>query len=114
MHEYVKIYEFAASLGAFEGYVYGKQSVDELDLKALDNWSGNIVSAYHHLSLAIRDELQAHCDQTAGRAIRSIEPVLGIHHTITQRLYAVITPNLPLPESADAFNKRKWFTHESS
>jgi hypothetical protein len=113
MHEYEKIYEFAASLGSFEGYVYGKRSVRELALDALENWSGNIVEAYGHLPEAVKSQIQDHCDQTAGRAIRSLEPVLGTDHPIIQRLYAVVTPGSALPESADAFHKKKWFNRES-
>ncbi len=92
MDEYEKIYEFAASLGSFEGYVYGKRSVRELDLDALDNWSGNIVEAYGHLPDAVKSQIQDRCDQTAGRAIRSLEPVLGADHPITKRLYAIVGP----------------------
>jgi hypothetical protein len=113
MHEYVKIYEFAASLGSFEGYVYGKRSVAELDMDALENWSGNIIAAYGHLPDAVKSQFQDHCNQTTGRAIRSIEPVLGAAHPITKRLYAIMTQDTPLPDSADAFNKKKWFTHDA-
>ena len=113
MHEYEIIYEFAASLGSFEGYVYGKRSVRELDLDALENWSGNIVKAYGHLPDAVKSHIRDRCDQTAGRAIRSLEPVLGTDHPIIKRLYAIVTPGSALPESADAFQKNKWFTRES-
>jgi hypothetical protein len=113
MDENEKIYEFAASLGSFEGYVYGKRSAQELDLDALDNWSGNILEAYEHLPDAVKSQIQDRCDQTAGRAIRSLEPVLGTDHPITQRLFALVTSETALPESADAFNKEKWFTRES-
>jgi hypothetical protein len=27
MHEHIQIYEFAASLGSFKGYVYGEKTV---------------------------------------------------------------------------------------
>lgn len=113
MHEYDKIYEFAASLGSFEGYVYGKRDARELDLDALENWSCNIGEAYGHLPDAVRSQIQDYCDQTAGRAIRSLEPVLGADHPITKRLYAMVTPGSALPESADSFNKNKWFARES-
>jgi hypothetical protein len=112
MHEYEKIYEFAASLGSFEGYVYGKRDVRELDLDALENWSGNIAGAYGHLPDAVKRQIQDRCDQTAGRAIRSLEPVIGADHPITRRLYTIMNPARPLPESADAFDKNKWFTRE--
>jgi hypothetical protein len=112
MNEYEKIYEFAASLGSFEGYVYGKRSVRELNLDALENWSGNIVEAYGHLPDAVKSQIQDRCDQTAGRAVRSLETVLGADHPITKRLAAMVAPGSTLPESADAFNKNKWFARE--
>lgn len=113
MHAYEKIYEFAASLGSLEGYVYGKRSVLDLDLAALDNWSGNIVEAHRHLPEPVKASLKDPCHQTAGRAIRSLEPVLGGDHPIVRRLWTLIIPGTPLPESADAFHKQKWFTHET-
>ena len=36
MHLYLEIYEFAASAGAFEGYVYRRPKA-EIDIKALSN-----------------------------------------------------------------------------
>lgn len=113
MDENTKIYDFAASLGALEGYVYGKRHIQELDLDALENWSTNIVTAYRCFPEEVRLTFQEQCHQTAGRAIRSIEPLLGVDHPITQRLYALITQDRPLPVSADAFSKKKWFVHES-
>ena len=113
MHDFVKVFEFAASLGAFEGYVYGKRHESEFDMAALDNWSGNIATAFQYLPDSIKIVFQAQCDKTAGRAIRSIEPVLGAAHPITQRIYSVISSKGPLPESADDFNKKKWFSDES-
>lgn len=113
MDEKPKIYEFAASLGAFEGYVYGKRQIQDLDLDALENWSTNIVTAYRRFPEKVRLTFQEQCHQTAGRAIRSLEPLLGLNHPITQRLYAMITQDRPLPASADTFTKKKWFDHES-
>jgi hypothetical protein len=113
MEDFLKIFEFAASLGAFEGYVYGKQKAEELNLAALENWSDNIEKAYGHIPPEVRRVFQDPCHQAAGRAIRSLEPVLGKGHPITQRLYNLLAHNEPLPESADAFNKKKWFYHES-
>ena len=45
MHIYQKIYEFAASAGAFEGYVY-RRTKAEIDIKALSNWVDNLLDAY--------------------------------------------------------------------
>ena len=114
MHDYLKIYEFASSLGAFEGYVYGKTRLDEYNMAAMENWSANIIAAYRHLPEGLLGEIQAQCNQTAGRAIRSIEPVLGKDHAITQRIYGLISQETFLPETPDDFNKKKWFADESS
>ena len=46
MHIYAQIYEFAASAGALEGYVYHKK---KLDMAALPNWVDNIVAAYKRM-----------------------------------------------------------------
>lgn len=46
MHLYTQIYEFSASIGALEGYVYNKKNIDEIDMKALDVWTGNQIDAY--------------------------------------------------------------------
>ena len=112
MEDYLIIFEFAASLGAFEGYVYGKQKAQQLNLEALENWSANIEKAYAHLDKEVQRAIQDPCHQTAGRALRSLEPVLGKDHLIIQRLYNLLADKEPLPESADAFNKKKWFNRE--
>jgi hypothetical protein len=112
MDDYLKLYDFAASLGAFEGYVYGKKHIQELNLPALENWSANIEKAYQLLPPEVLSAVQDQSHHTAGRAIRSLEPVLGEDHPITRRIYNLINPAEPLPDSADAFNKKKWFSHD--
>lgn len=104
MHLYTKIYEFAASAGALEGYAYGR---DALDQKALPNWVGNIVRAYGHLPPEARREIQGSVDQTIGRALRSLTPVLGEAHPVVVQLRSLVQG--PIPKSADDFQKRKWF-----
>jgi hypothetical protein len=106
MHIYQKLYEFAASAGSFEGYVYRKQT-DEMDMEALANWTNNLLGAYKQMSDEVREELQASFDQTLGRAIRSLTPNLGEQHEIIAKLNSMVKGNLP--ESADDFNKQKWF-----
>ena len=71
MHIYQKIYEFAASAGAFEGYVY-RRSKHDIDAKALSNWVDNLLKAHDHLPADVIDELQPACNQTLGRAIKSV------------------------------------------
>jgi hypothetical protein len=69
MHIYQKLYEFAASAGSFEGYVYRKQT-DEMDMEALANWTNNLLGAYKQMPVEVREELQAsivHCKDGAQR-----------------------------------------------
>ena len=106
MHIYQQIYEFAASAGAFEGYVYQKP-VSVLDMNALLNWVDNLLTAYNHLALGVRKEFQFSCDQTLGRAIRSVMPLLGEEHDVVVKLKSMVAG--VLPESPDDFKKDKWF-----
>jgi len=104
MHIYLQIYEFAASAGALEGYVYQRPV---LDMAALKNWVGHIVAAYGHLPAEAVGEFQPSLNQTLGRAARSLESVLGADHTLAADLRSLIRG--PLPASPDDFQKRKWF-----
>ncbi len=106
MHIYHQIYEFAASAGAFEGYVY-RRSKRDLDTKALANWVDNLVEAYHHLPADVIGECQSACNQTLGRAINSLIAEFGQEHDIVIKLEEVVKG--PLPDSPDDFNKRKWY-----
>jgi hypothetical protein len=104
MHLYSKIYEFAASAGALEGYVYRK---DKVDMEALTNWVENLVAAYNHLPSEALQEFQPSIDQTIGRAIRSLSSVSGQNHEILRMLKSLVVGSLP--DSADDFQKNKWF-----
>ncbi len=104
MHIYRQIYEFAASAGALEGYVYGKDKLNEL---VLEKWCDNLLGAYGLFTPEVRAEWQPACDGTLGRAIRSLAPVLGEKHELIEKLQSMISG--PLPESADDFHKKKWF-----
>jgi hypothetical protein len=103
-HLYTKIYEFAASAGALEGYVYRRE---ELDMDALPKWVDNLVSAYHHLPSDVRQEFQSSCNGTLGRAIRSLNVVLDEKDEIIVKLRSVVADDLP--KSPDDFEKKKWF-----
>lgn len=107
MHNYSKIYQFAASAGAFEGYVYRKNSYQELGLERMSGWVDNIVAAYHHLPAEAKSEFQDACDRTLGRAIHSMIPVLGEDHELVKKIQSLIKGGMP--ESADDFNPKKWF-----
>ena len=106
MHIYQKIYEFAASAGAFEGYVYRRPKA-EIDFEALSNWVNNLLDAYQHLTSDVRSEFQSACDGTLGRALQSLVLELGQEHEVIAKLKKMIEGQLP--DSADDFQKDKWF-----
>ena len=106
MHVHKKIYEFAASAGAFEGYVYHK-NVDDIDIDAFINWAGNLVAAYENLPSDVLDRFQNSLNQTLGRAIQSLIPLLTKENEVIQKLNLMVKGELP--ESADDFQKEKWF-----
>ncbi len=60
MQLYTQIYEFAASAGAFEGYVYRKT---EADVFMLSRWVDHLVAAYRLLPPEARDQ----CDDETRR-----------------------------------------------
>ena len=106
MHIYQKIYEFAASMGAFEGYVYRRPKT-EIDTEALSNWVDNLFDAYQNLDSEVRDECQPSIDQTLGRAIKSLDLLFDQRHALVSKLLKIVKG--ALPESPDDFQKEKWF-----
>ncbi len=109
MHIHNKIYQFAASAGALEGYVYGKKKPSDLDLAALSDWIGNLTAAYQHLPEDVRERIQPDLDRTLGRSLHSMEAVLGKNSDLVCRLAKMIRNWEQLPSSPDDFSKRKWF-----
>ena len=99
-----KIYEFAASAGALEGYVYRRET---LDMNALRVWVNNLVTAYGHLPSEVRDEFQPSLDMTIGRAIKSLISTLGEDSDLVRNLRSMVKGSMP--RSADDFQKEKWF-----
>ena len=106
MHIYQKIYEFAASAGAFEGYVY-RRSNAEIDTEALNGWADNLVDAYENLTAEARNECQSSIDQTLGRAIKSLGLLLDDRHALINKLQKIVKGELPA--SPNDFQKEKWF-----
>ena len=104
MHTDTQIYEFAASAGAFEGFVYRKT---EADPAVLSRWINHLVAAYELFPPDVREHFQASLNGTLGRAIASLLPLLGKEHDIIAKLKTMVTA--PPPASADDFQKKKWF-----
>jgi hypothetical protein len=99
---YKQIYEFAASAGALEGYVYGKETLSEA---VIAKWSDNLSIAYNLIPPEARQQFQTSCDQTLGRAIRSLVPLFGEENQTIGKLRSMIAGQLP--SSADDFQKDK-------
>jgi len=89
---YKLVYDFAAKAGSLEGYVYpgGKA-----DLKYLPQWSDNLINLYRSLPPEARDEIQDACDETLGRTIRSLLPLLGEDHEVIKKLRSLVKGKLP-------------------
>ena len=95
-----EIYDFGAHAGSFEGYVYGHTKVD---LKYLPRWAANLVHEYRSLPDDIRAEIQPGVDGTLGRAVRTLEPHLGVDHHVIGLLKEMI--QWKLPDSPDDFTR---------
>jgi hypothetical protein len=100
MSIYTELYDFAASAGSFEGYVYRNKDVDT---GYLPKWSGNLVRQYNTLPQEVKVEIQHMCDGTLGRAVRSLIPILGEDHEVVDNLKSMILGDLPA--SPDDFEK---------
>lgn len=107
MHLYTQIYEFAASAGALEGYVYQKPSAETMDMRALSNWIDNLKQAYDLFKTDDRNVFQPACNLTLGRAILSLETALGNDHELVVILKTMVSDQIPV--SPDDFQKTKWF-----
>ncbi|MGD8990025.1 MAG: hypothetical protein PVI00_01095 [Desulfobacterales bacterium] len=106
MHKYLQLYEFASSAGAFEGYVY-RRSKNDMDIQTLLNWADNLVDAYKYLPANVTDECQSACNQTLGRAIKSLIAEFGEDDEIINKLQKLVKGELP--KDPDDFQKEKWF-----
>jgi len=104
MNLHAKIYDFAASAGALEGFVYHK---DAMEAKTVQVWIDNLHQAYQLLPAQVLEEIQPFLDMTLGRAFRSLVVHLGEKEEVVMKLRSMIKG--PLPDSPDDFQKRKWF-----
>jgi hypothetical protein len=89
---YRKVYDFAAKAGSLEGYVYPREKVD---ISYLPRWSDNLVEQYWGLPPEVREEFQSLCDQTLGRTIQSLLPILGENHEVIKKLKGLVKGKLP-------------------
>ena len=96
-----QIYDFAAKAGSLEGWVYK----GEVDVSFLPRWIQNIVDLYEGLPRNVRDEIQDLCDETVGRTIHSLLPVLGSDHELIGKLRSMVVGTIP--SSPYDFPRRK-------
>jgi hypothetical protein len=104
MDLFTQLYEFAASAGALEGFVYKRHG---LEAGSVSKWIENLVEAYELLPAKVLKEIQPSLDGTLGRAVRSVCNVLGEEHPLVQKLKSMVKG--PMPSSPDDFQKRKRF-----
>lgn len=102
MDKYRQLYDFAASLGALEGYVFPGR---DLDPASLDDWVRNLARQYADLPGPVRDSIAPALSRTAGRAVHSLTPLLGQGHPHVARLREMITGEPP--KSHDDFETEK-------
>lgn len=99
---YRDIYEFAASAGALEGYVYQKETMDP---GGLDNWIRNLQQQYQALPTTVRQSFQDSLDRTVGRAVQSLIALFGEDHAHVAALKTLIQGKMP--GAANDFEKEK-------
>ena len=102
MHLYMQLYEFAASAGTLEGFVYRRPDVEA---GAIEKWVENLGEAYQLLPAKVLKEIQPSLDGTLGRAVNSVRNVLGEEHALVQKLKSMVKG--PLPASPDDFQRKK-------
>jgi hypothetical protein len=89
---YKDLYDFAAKAGSLEGYVYPKGKVD---ISYLPGWSDNLIKQYQDLPPEAREEIQIQCNETLGRAIQSLVPILSEDHEVIKKLKGLVKGKLP-------------------
>jgi len=104
MHHYTQLYEFSASVGALEGFVYKRPDVEA---GTIGKWVENLGKAYELLPQEVLKEIQPALDGTLGRAVKSVSKALGEDHVLVKKLKSMVKG--PMPSSPDDFQKKKWF-----
>lgn len=102
MEIYTEIFEFAASAGALEGYVFKKE---HLAPGELDDWIFNLVKQYESFPGEIKKHFQDSLDRTMGRAVHSLVLILGSDHHHVLSLKSLIAGDIPV--SSHDFNREK-------
>lgn len=102
MNIYREIFEFAASAGALEGYVFKRENAVS---KEFDDWIYNLLKQYESFPPDIREHFQDSLDRTFGRAVHSLAFLLGSNHPHVVALKSMIKGEMPA--SSHDFNREK-------
>jgi hypothetical protein len=111
MNIHKEVYEFAASAGALEGFVFEKSQLKDTQI---DNWIDNLEKQYSHLPKDVRNHFQGSINRTLGRAVQSLTACIGKDHEHVKTLKSMIKGDLPI--SAHDFDmekelKKRQFAH---
>jgi hypothetical protein len=104
MHLFTQLYEFSASVGALEGFVYKRP---DMEAGTIEKWVENLGKAYELLPQEVLKEIQPALDGTLGRAVKSVSKALGEDHVLVKKLKSMVKGSMPT--SPDDFQKKKWF-----
>jgi hypothetical protein len=99
---YREVFEFAASAGALEGYLFKK---GELAAVELDDWIDNLAKQYQGFPSQIREHFQSSLNRTIGRAVHSLVSLVGPDHHQVLSLKSMIVGELPA--SSHDFEREK-------
>ena len=97
-----EIYEFAASAGALEGFVFRRQALEAAEVK---DWIRNLSAQYTDLPPEAREAFQPALNRTLGRAIHSLASLLGRDHPHVVSLQRMVVGDAPT--AADDFEVDK-------
>jgi hypothetical protein len=104
MHLFTQLYEFSASVGALEGFVYKRP---DMEAGTIEKWVENLGKAYELFPQEVLKEIQPALDGTLGRAVKSVSKALGEDHVLVKKLKSMVKGSMP--SSPDDFQKKKWF-----
>jgi hypothetical protein len=107
MHLFTQLYEFSASVGALEGFVYKRP---DMEAGTIEKWVENLGKAYELLPQEVLKEIQPALDGTLGRAVKSVSKALGEDHVLVKKLKSMVKGSMP--SSPDDFQKKKWFQEQ--
>ncbi len=92
MNVYREIFEFAASAGALEGYLFKKERVTP---EEIDDWIHNLMKQHQRMPPDVREHYQGSLDRTMGRAVHSLTALFGPTHPHVLNLKSMVKGEMP-------------------